>query len=57
MTTDRVRILTTEEQEMKRELDKVDWSCFFTSGHGNVEISVQNYKPKIMHRKDTTKLD
>ena len=57
MTTDRVKILTTEEQEMKRELDKVDWSCFFTSGHGNVEISVQNYKPKIMHRKDTTKLD
>ena len=56
MTTDRVRILTEDEKKMKQELAKIDWSCFFVSGHGNVEVAVQNFKAVILHRKDTSKL-
>lgn len=52
MTTDRVRI---PDEDLKKELDKVDWGRFIK--YGNVKVQVRNGKPVTITKEETVKLD
>ena len=43
------------EQKLKQEIDKIDWSSIVQ--YGNVEIQVRAGKPVIVTVKETIKLD
>ena len=55
MTTDRVRIPDPDNEAMKEELAKVDFSQFIQ--YGIVKVQVRNGKPVTVSKEETVKLD
>jgi len=55
MVTDRVKIQKPEDEELKKQLDKVDWSMFLQ--YGCVKIQVRQGKAVLVTKEETVKLD
>jgi len=55
MTTDKVKIPDAEEEAMRDEMAKVDFSQFIQ--YGSVKVQVRNGKPVTITKEETVKLD
>ena len=54
MTTDRIRIPDPEDEAMREEVDKVDFSRFIN--YGIIKVQVRNGKPVTITKEETVKL-
>ncbi len=52
MATDRVRL---EDDELKAELQKVDWGKFVQ--YGTIEVVIKDGRPVLVNKKETTRID
>jgi len=55
LSTDRVKLLDPQQEDLKKELDKVDWSRILQ--YGFVMVQVRNGKPVTVIKEETVKLD